>query len=162
MLRTWVIGQEGHAMARWNESKKCVVGDAGELGVREDDEVTLKLIMLIEGECEGLGPTKAAHKFGYTKQRYFQLRSLFQQQGSGGLYSKRRGPKSNYRRTNELVRQIIRHRFLDPNASPEVIAQKLKQAGNVISVRTVERVIADFGLQKKTLQVGSSRKRRGS
>lgn len=146
-------------MARWDESKQSIVGDAGELSVREEDEVTRKLVMLIEGECEGLGATKAAQKFGYTKQRYFQLRSQFKEHGSAGLYSKQRGPKSNYRRTDELVRQVIRHRFLDPNASPAVIAQKLKQAGAAISIRSVERVIADFGLQKKTLQVSSSKKR---
>jgi hypothetical protein len=67
------------------------------------------------------------------------------------LASKPRGPKRNYRRTDELVRQVVRHRFLDPNASPEVIAQKLRQTGFVISTRSVERVIAEYGLQKKTL-----------
>ena len=51
---------------------------------------------------------------------------------------------------NEVVRQVIRHRFLDPEASPAVIAQKLSQAGWIISIRSVERVIEQFGLQKKT------------
>ena len=60
-----------------------------------------------------------------------------------------RGPKHNYRRTDELVRQVIRHRFLDPEASADVIAQKLRQTGLPISTRSVERVIADYGLQKK-------------
>jgi hypothetical protein len=55
----------------------------------------------------------------------------------------------NYRRTDEVVRQVIRHRFLDPEISPEVIAQKLGQTGYSISTRSVERTIADFGLQKK-------------
>ena len=42
-------------------------------------------------------------------------------------------------------------RFLDPQASTAVIAQKLRQTGLPISNRSVERVIAEFGLQKKTL-----------
>ena len=42
------------------------------------------------------------------------------------------------------------HRFLDPDASPEVIAQKLTQCGMHISTRSVERIIERFGLQKKT------------
>jgi hypothetical protein len=50
-----------------------------------------------------------------------------------------------------LVRQVIRHRFLDPEASPEVIAQKLRQTGFTISTRSVERVIAEYAIQKKTL-----------
>jgi transposase len=128
-------------------------GEHGSLRVVDDDEVTRKLMMLIEGECGGLGPLKAAEKFGYSKQRYFQLRGVFEEQGSLGLVSKTRGPKSKSRRTDELVRQVIRHRFLDPEASAEVIAQKLRQTAFVISVRSVERVIAEYGLQKKTLQV---------
>jgi hypothetical protein len=103
--------------------------------------------------CEGLGPTRAARRFGYTKQRYFQLLEDFEAHGAPALQSKARGPKTNYRRTEEMVRQIIRHRFLDPDASAEVIAQKLQQARHLISIRSVERVISDFGLQKKTLRL---------
>jgi hypothetical protein len=62
-----------------------------------------------------------------------------------------RGPKTDYRRTEQVVRLVIRHRFLDADASPQVIAQKLRQAGLSISQRSVERIIADYGLQKKTL-----------
>ena len=67
----------------------------------------------------------------------------------------KRGPKNNYRRTDEVVRQIIRHRFLDPKASAEVISQKLRQAGFTASVRSVERVIESYCLQKKTPRAAS-------
>lgn len=130
-------------------------GQHGSLVVDEVDEIARRLVMLIEGECEGLGPTKAAEKYGLTKQRYFQLRKAYLEEGSQGLLIKPRGPKRNYRRTGELVRQVIRHRFLDPQASAEVIAQKLRQTGFTISNRSVERVIADYGLQKKTLSMSS-------
>ena len=75
--------------------------------------------------------------------------------GAIALRSQKRGPKSNYRRTEEVVRQIIRHRFLDPDASADVIAQKLRQCGLAISTRSVERVIEEFGLQKKTPPLSS-------
>ncbi len=91
--------------------------------------------------------------FGFSRTRYFQIRKLFLTQGSDGLRSHKTGPKTNYRRTDELVRQVIRHRFLDPEATPEVIAQKLRQCNFVISTRSVERVIAQYGLQKKTPSV---------
>ena len=116
----------------------ALVGAQGRLPVAPDDEISRKLAMLFEGECEGLGPSRAAEKFGYSKQRYFQLRDVYQQ----------RGPKTHYRRTGELVRQVIRHRFLDPQASADVIAQKLRQTGFEVSTRSVERVIAEYGLQK--------------
>jgi transposase len=133
-----------------------LVGEHGSLPVGDQDEVTQKLAMLIEGECEGLGPSKAARKYGLTKQRYFQLRRAYFEEGSEALRNKPRGPKTNYRRTDELVRQVIRHRFLDPDASVEVIAQRLQQTGFAISIRSVERVIADYGLQKKTLSMLSA------
>ena len=130
--------------------QQLLVGAAGSLALRPDDEVARKLAMLIEGECQGLGPAAAARKFGLSKQRYFQLRQAFRAQGALALHSQKRGPKHNYRRTDEVIRQIIRHRFLDPEASAEVIAQKLRQSGWIISTRSVQRTIEHFGLQKKT------------
>lgn len=138
-------------MAQFDPKHQVLVGPKGRLSVRRDDEITRKLSMLIEGECEGLGPTRAAHKFGYSKQRYFQLRAAFAELGAAALQSHKRGPKTHYRRTSEVVRQVIRHRFLDADASAEVVAQKLSQSGWRISVRSVQRVIEQFGLQKKTL-----------
>jgi len=136
---------------QWDDQKQKLVGPGGSLPVSPQDEITRKLAMLVEGECEGLGPLRAAEKFGYSKQRYFQLRQAFRKHGAAALQSQRRGPKSNYRRTEEVVRQVIRHRFLDPEASTQVIGQKLRQAGQPVSTRSVERVIEDYGLQKKTL-----------
>lgn len=128
-----------------------LLGPAGSLQVPPDDELTRKLAMIIEGDLEGLGPRAAAAKFGFSKQRYFQLRAAFLERGAAALLSSKRGPKTRSRRTDEAVRQIIRQRFLDPQASAAVIAQKLRQTGLPISNRSVERVIAEFGLQKKTL-----------
>jgi transposase len=127
-----------------------IIGPTGELPVLPDDLVVSRLAMLIEGQCEGLGAAQAAEKLDLTKQRYFQLLKLYREQGSAGLQAHKPGPKRNYVRTDEVVRQVIRHRFLDPEASPAVIAQKLTQAGRPISIRSVERVIEQFGLQKKT------------
>jgi hypothetical protein len=156
----WGFTVRREIMVQWIRKESVLRGQRGSLTVRQEDEVTRKLVMLIEGECEGLGPLQAAAKYGYTKQRYFQLRAAYLQQGAAALVSQRRGPKTRYRRTSELVRQIVRHRFLDPDASPAVIGQKLRQTGLVISTRSVERVIAEYGLQKKTLQLPSAPRRR--
>jgi transposase len=126
-----------------------IIGPAGELPVLPDDLVVARLAMLIEGQCEGLG-AKAADKLGLSKQRYFQLLKLYREQGSAGLQGHKPGPKHNYVRTDEVERQVIRHRFLDPDASVDIIAQKLRQAGFAISTRSVDRIIEKYGLQKKT------------
>lgn len=129
-------------------------GPEGRLVVPDQDNITSRLAMLYEAHCEGQKVSLTVEKFGYTKQRYYQLLHLFLEKGALALQSQKRGPKTNYRRTDENVRQVIRHRFLDPNASPEVIAQKMTQSSAQISARSVERVIQDFGLQKKTLSSG--------
>ncbi len=126
-----------------------IVGPAGELPVLPDDLVVARLAMLIEGQCEGLGAAKAAEKLGLSKQRYFQLLKLYREHGSTGLLGHKPGPKHNHVRTDEVVRQVIRQRFLDPKATVDVIAHKLRQAGFAISVRSVMRVIESYGLQKK-------------
>lgn len=127
-----------------------IVGPAGELVVPSDDEITPRLIMLLEGECEGLGAAAAAQKHGLTRQRYYQVLNSFKDRGALALLSQKRGPKTNSVRTDEVERQVIRHRFLDPDASADIIAQKLRQTGFPVSTRSVERVIEKYGLQKKT------------
>lgn len=135
-------------------------GPSGSLPISPDDEMARKLAMLIEGKCMGLGPTKAAEKYGYSKQRFFQVYHAFEEEGSAALISKKKGPKTNYVRTDNVVNQVIRYKFLDHDMSPAVITQKMKQTGFNVSKRSVERIIAEQGLQKKTLQIQA--KRRGS
>jgi hypothetical protein len=140
---------------RFDITPEAFLGSNGSLSIDPDDEVSLKLAMLIKGECGPDGPKQAAEEFGFSRQRYFQLRTLFHEQGAGGLVSRKRGPKSNYRRTREVVCQTVRYRFLDPEMSSEVIAQKLRQTEFDISARSVDRILQEFGLQKKTLSVSS-------
>ena len=143
-------------MISLNLSKERIQSESGSLSIAKDDEITRKLAMLIDGECGSEGIDRVAAKFGFSRQRYFQIRTLFLEKGGHALFSSKRGPRSKYKRTQELVCQVIRHRFLDPEASTEVIAQKLRQCNFNISKRTVDRVIAQYGLQKKTLSVPSS------
>jgi transposase len=142
-------------MLKIDNEKLILVGSKGTIDLNVDDEIILKFSMLFEGECEGFGASLSAKKFGYTRQRYYQLLQKLQNEGIEALKSKKTGPQTNYKRTDEVIRQIIRHRFLDPDASPAVIAQKMTQCGYPISIRSIERIISQFGLQKKTSYVSS-------
>jgi transposase len=141
----------GLPVAIFDSNKAQFVGSKGILPVDAQDEIVRKLAMLIDGECDS-SPAEAAEKHGVSRARYFQLRKGFVEDGTRALQSKKRGPKSKSRRTSQVARQVIRHRFLDPDASSDVIAQKIRQAGIPISKRSVDRIIKDFGIQKKTLQ----------
>jgi len=136
-------------MAENNTSKLPDV-DFKKLNIKTDDKPTLKLLMLIEGTY-GIGVNKSIKKYKYTEQRYYQLKKGFIHRGSDALIDKPRGPKRNYVRKQEVEKQIIRLRFLDPKISVAVIAQKLSQMGMKVSKRSVERTITHYGLQRKTL-----------
>jgi transposase len=142
-------------MPNFDLQTNAFVGEAGSLPVPQNDQLIRRFAMLLEGECH-TSPKAAAEKFELSRSRYFQLRQQFQQDGIQALVPQKTGPKRNYRRTDEIVRQVIRHRFLDPEASAEVIAQKLVQCGATISIRSVERIIQDYALQKKTVSTPSA------
>jgi len=132
-----------------SQKKLRFTGPGGSLLVPNDDEVCRRLAMLIEGQCEELGPSQAAQKYHFTRQRYYQILDAFHEHGAAGLLLHTPGPKTDYRRTDQVVRRVIRCRFLDPDSSPAVIAQRIRQLTHPISQRSVERIIADYGLQKK-------------
>jgi transposase len=137
-------------MFEYNASSQAIIGPDGSLEILEDDAAALKFIMLIEGECTKTGPLKAAEKFNFSKARYYQLLDAFMRKGIDALINRKTGPKSNYRRTAEITKLVIRSRFLDPDVSTEVIASRLQQEGHLIAIRSVERIINEYGLQKKT------------
>ena len=137
---------------QFDPNEQQLTGPAGSLPIANDDEMARRFLMLVEGQCLQARVNAVARKYGYCRQRYYQILDAFESGGLPALQPQKTGPKSNYRRTDQAVRQILRHRFLDPDSSPEVIAQKLRQTHFAISLRSVERVIADYGLQKKTLR----------
>lgn len=124
--------------------------DLEKLNISPDDKPTIKLLMLLEGTY-GIGVEKSIEKYGYSEQRYYQLRKEFVDRGSDALVDRKRGPHGNHVRTGKVDKLIIRMRYLDPDSGAAVIAQKLNQQGIDISVRSVERTITEYGLQKKTL-----------
>lgn len=127
-------------------------GPIGSLPITDSDQLARRFLMLIEGQCLEQNVATTAAKYGLSRQRYYQLLADFTEGGLEALQPDKPGPKSNYRRTDQTVRQVLRYRFLDPDASPEVITQKLHQTKFKISLRSVHRIIADYGVQKKTLQ----------
>lgn len=119
--------------------------------IDQKDNLCKKLAMLIEGHCT-IGVKEAIKKYGYSEQRYYQLLAQYQQGGARALADKKRGSDKQPVRTEEVVNQIIRLRFLDPFSSAAIISQKLKQTGYKVSIRSVERTITEYGLQKKRIR----------
>jgi transposase len=119
------------------------------LNIQENDKVTQKFLMLLEGQGE-TGVEAAAQKFGYSRQRYYQLLRAYRQWGMIGLKDKIPGPKTASLKNNDLANWVIRYKFQDPKLDAAVIAQKLRQNGFKVSERSIQRIIERYGLQKKT------------
>ena len=75
--------------------KLILTGPKGRIPLQGDDEILRKLSMLFEGECEGRGVSAASAKFGYSRQRYYQLLDKLRKEGVFALKSKKTGPGSN-------------------------------------------------------------------
>ena len=137
-------------MFHYDPDKSALVGPQGSLPLPPGDQASVKMAMLLQGQCTAAGPSQAARNFNFSKSRYYQILKAFAQDGVAALIGRKTGPKRNYRRTPEVTKLVIRCRFLDPEASPALIASKLRQDGYPIATRSVERIIGDYGLQKKT------------
>lgn len=120
------------------------------LEIDPSDTLLWKLSMLLEAAF-GKDRTieQLSTKYGYAREYFYQVLDKLKNQGSQGLQDRATGPKTNYKRTAQATKQVIRHRFLDPEATCEVIAQKMGQSGHPISQRSVERIVQEYGLQKK-------------
>jgi transposase len=120
------------------------------LKINPKDTTAWKLMMLVDAaSSKDETIEQIAHRYGYTREHFYIIKKNYEKKGSQALSDKAKGPKRNYKRTDEIEKQIIRHRFLDPEANSEVIAQKMNQTGHIISQRSVERTINEYGLQKK-------------
>lgn len=118
--------------------------------IKENDLALKKFMMLYEGECV-IGVKAALEKYNYSEQQYYKLLREYNKEGMPALENKKRGVKRNFVRTKEVENQIIRLRFLDPFSSARVISQKMNQMGYKVSIRSVERTITEYGLQKKLM-----------
>jgi len=135
------------------EKKIFIQGLKGKiLEIDSDDKHAVKMAMLFEGNCT-IGVKEAIKKYGYTEPRYYQLLKLFKEKGSEGIRDKKRGSEKKPIRSEKVINQIVRMRYLDPDASTDVIAQKLNQMNFKVSKRSVERTITEFGLQKKRINL---------
>ncbi|MQY78680.1 MAG: hypothetical protein GH151_05710 [Bacteroidetes bacterium] len=121
---------------------------SGMFSINKDDKLTLKLAMLIENRCLGIPVTEVVKKYGFSRSRFYQIKRAYAKGGSEALREGKRGPSRNYKRTDTVVNQIIRHRFLDPDTTPDVITQKMRQVGYDISKRSVERTITEYGFNQ--------------
>ncbi len=127
---------------------KEIRGPGGSLEIRPEDEAALDLVMLIEGETSGRPLEDVLREFGRSRSTYYEKLRRFRDEGLEGLLSRPPGPRNAWRRPLEVVRFIDTSRLRDPARSAGAIAEDLARQGHLVSQRSVERTLTQFGLTR--------------
>lgn len=128
--------------------RREIRGPRGALPVREDDQATQDLAMILEGETSGRPLDEVLAEFGRSRSTYYDKLRRFQELGVAGLFPGRPGPRRPWRRTAEVIRLIVVARVRNPTASAAAIAHELATRGFQVSVRSVERTLSQFELTR--------------
>ena len=104
------------------------------------------LAMLIAGETSGQPLDEVLAEFGRCRSTYYEKLRRFVGLGLDGLIPKRSGPRRPWRRTQEVVQFVVTARLKQPQRSAESIFEELRRRGVRVSLRSVERTLAEFGL----------------
>ena len=135
-------------MAQFDLKKHALVGPGGSLEVPAGTRSPRSWRCSSKASAKA-GPPTSREEVQLQQATLFPTPRWGPRKGGDRIAESETWPQNQLPSDTQLVRQVIRHRLLDPDASPEVIAQKLVQSGWTISIRSVERVLADYTLQKK-------------
>lgn len=117
------------------------------------DKVLIKFEML-RRYYFGESPCNFCEDYGYAVSGFYTIHNQFKEKGWKALIDKR-GGAYHVKRTEEVDKETIVLKVINPDRSNESIAEELRSRGIAdISTRTVDRVLEDHGLNnlKKTTQ----------
>lgn len=125
-----------------------IKGPGGSLPLRPGDEAAADLVMLIEGETSGRALDEVLSDFRRSRSTYYEKLRRFREQGLEGLLARPPGPRSAWRRPIEVIRYVVTTKLRHPERTPTSIVAELAALGHTVSVRSVERTLAQFGLTR--------------
>lgn len=131
-------------------------GPGGVLPLGPHDEAVVDLVMLIEGETSGRPLETVLQQYARSRSTYYEKLRRFRTEGLAGLLERPPGPRSAWRRPLEVVRFIVTTRLRNPERSAAEIAGELDRMGHVLSVRSVERTLTQFGLARPTARAAAA------
>jgi transposase len=129
-----------------------IKGPGGSLPLGPHDEAVVDLVMLIEGETSGRNLDEVLGQFGRSRSTYYEKLRRFREQGVEGLLARPPGPRSPWRRPLEVVRFVVTTRLRNPGRTAVEIGEDLARLGHVVSVRSVERTLSQFGLTRPAVR----------
>jgi len=113
-----------------------------------EDMVQVKYEMLRRVGQEGVTVREAARAFGFSRPSFYKARADFDAEGLPGLVARKRGPRTPYKLTEEVLAFAGRRRAEDPSVSAAALAERVfERFGRRIHPRSIERALA--GAKKK-------------
>ena len=120
------------------------------------DMLQVKYEMLRRVQIEGWSVTQAAAAFGFSRLSFYQHQQAFLQHGLSGLLPHKRGPKTGYKLTDEVIATLQTWLHDDPTLSSPMLAQRLaKRLKLSVHPRSIERALQRQSQKKRTLHRSS-------
>lgn len=108
------------------------------------DLVQVKYEMIRKVTTDGRPVTQAAQEFGFSRPSFYQAQSAFTKEGLSGLIPRKRGPRTRYKVTDEVMQFIEKLRAEDASIGPKDLAGKVQaHFGIRVHQRSIERAMGD-------------------
>ncbi|MBF0421727.1 MAG: helix-turn-helix domain containing protein [Magnetococcales bacterium] len=106
------------------------------------DLLQVKYEMLRRVRQEGWPVARAAETFGFSRPSYYKAQEAFDQDGLGGLFPKKRGPREAHKMTGEIVMFANDTLGIDLGLSTTLLAHRIeKRFGVSVHPRSIERAL---------------------
>jgi len=121
------------------------------------DLVQIRYEMLRRHLVEGRPVTKVIREFGVSRQMFYVLLGMFQQEGLAGLLPRKRGPKGAHKCTDAILTFVVARREESPGRSAKELAEDVaSKFGVQLHPRTLERRLSRRG-KKRSHKTARSR-----
>ncbi|HYK10416.1 MAG TPA: helix-turn-helix domain-containing protein [Gemmatimonadales bacterium] len=106
------------------------------------DLLQVKYEMVRRVEMEGWAVTSVAATFGVSRLFFYHAQAALRQQGLPGLLSKKRGPRSGHKLSEEVVDFLERVRAEDASLGSRPLVDRVqKHFGIKVHPRSIERAL---------------------
>ena len=120
-----------------------------------EDVVQVKYEMLRRVGQEGMTVSEAAGAFGFSRPSFYKARADFDAEGLPGLVAHKRGPRTPYKLTEEVLTFVGQQRAEDPSVSAAALAERVfERFGRRIHPRSIERALTGAKKKRATAKRG--------
>jgi len=138
------------------KSEKVVKGPRGRFVIDLRDPIQTHYEMVRELSLSGESKERICKSYGYTRASGHIYQKAWGENRWEGLKDKPRGPQRNYVRTEDVEERVLSIRFKRPGLDMYDIRDLLEKEGEIISARSVARILSEHGVTlKKTKKVPS-------